>query len=357
MKFIYCLSLLFILFSNATAQQAVEPGYILEHNQDTVKGYIESGMETELTQSVKFKKDEKAVAQEYGPSDLSGFGIGKVIYQSIRFQNTVNKTNVKAFLKQLVTGEYDLFSYATPDRKFYLLRKDSSFDFIYDRVTTPGGEIVEEGNYLNILHFISVNCDKISNIYDRVGFNDQEMTSFVLKVDNCLSGGKAISFYEKPKTRMLPYIFIGGLPISGKNQFTANFTLRFTTPRIDKKTSVNVGLNYSNTTVQTQERSDYYVPYTMDTHNQIFSVPVTFQYNFTSTLIQPYFYAGFSGAYISKTATSYTTGLDPSSNQFGLALVVGIGVEAKIISKLYFKADWRFEVIMQYPAIGLSYQF
>src|ERR1700709_597307 len=105
MKFIYCLSLLLILFFSATAQQAAEPGYILELNQDTVKGYIEIAMETELTQSVKFKRIENDVAKEYGPSELSGFGIGNVVYQSIGFQNTVNKTHVKAFLKQLVSGE------------------------------------------------------------------------------------------------------------------------------------------------------------------------------------------------------------------------------------------------------------
>jgi hypothetical protein len=45
------------------------------------------------------------------------------------------------------------------------------------------------------------------------------------------------------------------------------------------------------------------------------------------------------------------------SEEFGVALVLGIRIEAKIVSKLYFKADWRYEVLMQYPAIGLAYQF
>jgi hypothetical protein len=357
MKFICCLSVLSIFFSTIFAQQNIEPGYILATNRDTVKGFVEIAMESELTQSVKFKRDLNSTVKEYTPSEIKGFGIGKEVYQSMQFLNTVNKIPVKAFVRQLITGEYNLFSYITPDRKFYLLQKDTIFYFIYDRVTTNRGEIDEEGNYQNYLHFISINCDKISNLYDRVGFNDRDMSGFVLKVDNCLSAGKATSFYEKPKTKMQPYIFVGGFPVSGMNQFTANFYLRFTTPRVDKKTSINMGLYYSYTTVETSERSDYYSLYTLVTHNQVYSVPVTFQYNFTSTLVQPYFYAGISAAYSTKTANSFTTGIPSSSNKFGVALVVGIGIEVKIASKFYAKADWRYEVIMQYPAIGLAYQF
>jgi hypothetical protein len=223
-KSISCLVILCILSFRTVAQQSFEPGYILEHNRDTVRGYIETGLEYELAQSVKFKTDVNATLKEFGPSELIGFGIGKSVYLTIGFQNTINNTRVTAFIKQLVTGEYDLFSYTTTDRKFYLLRKDTSEYFIYDRVTRGSGEIDQEGNYLNILHFVSVGCNKIAGIYDRVGYNDKDMTTFILKVDNCLSSGKATSFYEKPKIQMQPFIFAGGFPVSGKTQFTACFT-------------------------------------------------------------------------------------------------------------------------------------
>ena len=115
-----CFVMLCIFFSTTLAQQTFEPGYILEHNRDTVKGYIENAMEYELTLSVKFRTDDKSPVKEYGPSDLAGFGIGKAVYENIRFQNELNKTQVNAFVKKLVTGEYDLFSYVTAERKFYL---------------------------------------------------------------------------------------------------------------------------------------------------------------------------------------------------------------------------------------------
>ncbi len=356
-KFITCLPVLCFFSFTTLAQQSFEPGYILEHNRDTVKGYIETGLEYELTRSVKFKTDVNAVVKELGPLEISGFGMGKSVYQNVIFLNTINNTRVNAFVKQLVTGEYNLFSYATADRKFYLLRKDTTDYFMYGQVTRASGEIDEDGNYQNILHFISVSCNKIAGIYDRVGYNDKDMAAFILKVDNCLSSGRATSFYEKPKVQVHPFIFIGGFPVSGMNQFTAHFTLRFITPQIDKKSSINIGLYYSNTLVETDERSDYFVLYTLSTHNHVYSIPVTFQYNFTSGIVQPYFYAGVSGAYSTKTANSYTTGIPSSSNQFGVALVLGIGIEARVISQLYIKADWRYEVLMQYPAIGVAYRF
>jgi hypothetical protein len=330
-KFVSCLAILCIFFITTYAQQNFEPGYILEHNRDTVKGYIETTMEYELTLAVRFKTDNNSAVREFGPSELAGFGIGKAVYENVGFQNTLNKTQVSAFVKKLVTGEYDLFSYTTADRKFYLLRKDTTQYFVYDKVTRASGEVVEEGNYLNILHFISVSCNKISGIYDRVSFNDKDMTSFVLKVDNCLSSGKATSFYEKPKIQMQPFIFVGGFPVSGKNQFTASFTLRFITPRIDKKSSINIGLFYSNTLVETSERADNYELYTLSTHTQVYSLPATFQYNFTTGLVQPYFYAGISAAYSTQTSNSFTTGIPRSDNQFGAALVLGIGIEARVV--------------------------
>jgi hypothetical protein len=51
--------------------------------------------------------------------------------------------------------------------------------------------------------------------------------------------------------------------------------LHITLPLIDKKTSVNIRINYSNLTKETDERSDYYYLYKLLTHYQIFSVPIT----------------------------------------------------------------------------------
>jgi hypothetical protein len=357
MKFILCPAILCFLHSFLFAQKSLERGYIIQNDKDTVRGFLEFAPEADLCRSVQFKKENEDF-RKLTPSDITGFGIGNEVYQSMQFLNTAEDSmKTSAFVKQLVTGEYNLYAYVQPDRRFYLLQHDATQYFLYDRVSTNSGKIDQEGNYYNYLHFISVNCDRLTNLYDRVGYNDQDMAGFVLRVDNCLSQGKATSFYMKPKTIIQPFVFVGGFPVPGMTQFTANFILRFTIPRVDKKTSVNVGLNYSNTVEESSERSDYYSLYTLTSHYQVFSIPVTFQYNFTSTLIQPYFYAGLSGYYQKETTNSYTSSIPRASSNFGVSLVAGIGIEAKVASRLFIKADWRYEVILQYPAIGVAYRF
>jgi len=356
MKTLRCLVVFFLIHLSLIAQKNFDPGYIIKHAQDTVRGFIEVAMESELTMGIKFKTEANSELKEYAPADLLGFGLEQNVYRSMRFLNTSGDTlKETAFVKQLVSGEYSLFYYVTPDRNFYLLQKDTSIYFLYDRISSSSGEIIKEGNYQNYLHLISIPCEKLSNRYERVEFDNKNMANFVLAVDQCISGN-ATSFYQKQKTAIQPFVFVGGLPISGTSQFTANFTLQFTLPRIDNHASLNIGIDYSNTVKTTPERNISNHFYNLITRNIIYSVPVTFQYNFTTTRVQPYIYGGFSGAYL-VASNDNQIGETPPSPQFQAAGVLGMGIQAMIFSKLFIRLDWRYEIILQNPAIGILYRF
>ena len=358
MKFFNWLLILCLCQLSLFAQQNFDPGYIIQLSLDTVRGYIETVLESNYARSIHFKKVVNAEGKVYTPTDLAGFGFGNDIYKSMGFQNTAEDSVMEtAFVKQLVRGEYNLYVYQKPDRKFFILQKDSTKYFLYDRVSRNSGETIQEGNYYNYLNLVSVPCENINRVVDRVSFNDKDMAAFILRVDNCESKGTATNLFQKQKTLVEPIVFVGGLPISGYSQFTASFTLHITLPRVDKKTSINIGIYYSNTAVKTLEHNDYYSKYILTTHNQIFSIPVTFQYNFTNSLIQPYFYAGISAAYLRKNANSQNYNIPASDAKFGMALVAGIGIQVKVAFRLFLRADWRYEVILQYPAIGIAYQF
>lgn len=358
MKFIKCLVILCLLYSCLPAQQIFDPGYIIRLNSDTVKGFIKADLESDLISVVKFKNDESSALKEFGPADLLGYCIGKDIYKSMRFLNTAEDSVTEtAFVKQLVKGEYNLYAYRKADRFFYLVQKDTVLYFLYDEVSRGTGEIVQKGNYYNYLNLIAVPCEKLTNLVGRVGYNDKDMASFISKVDNCETPGIATNYYQKPKTLLQPMLFAGGLPAPEMNQFTASFILHITLPRIDKKTSINIGVNYSSLIKKTEERSDYYFLYDLLTHYQIFSVPVTFQYNFTTSRVQPYFYAGISPAYTSRSNNTRNYSIPASDHEFGLSVVAGVGVQVRTLSHLFIRADWRYEVVLQYPAVGLAYQF
>ena len=358
MKFIKCLVILCLLYSCLPAQQIFDPGYIVRLNNDTVKGFIKADLESDLTTVVKFKMDEGSVLKAYKPSDLLGFGTGKDIYKSKRFLNTAEDSIMEtAFVKQLVKGEYDLYAYRKPDRVFYIIQKDTILYFLYDEVSRNTGEIMQKGNFYNYLNLIAVPCEKLTNLVGRVGYNDKDVAGFISKVDNCETPGVAVNYFQKPKTLIQPMIFAGGLPGANMNQFTASFILHITLPRIDKKTSINIGLNYASLIKTTEERSDYFYLYDLNTHYQIFSVPVTFQYNFTTSRVQPYFYAGISPAYTSKSNNTRNYSIPATDHEFGLSLVAGLGIQVRMVSKLFLRADWRYEVVLQYPAVGVAWQF
>ncbi len=363
MKFIQCLFIFITIHFTLFAQQNFEPGYIIIHGQDTVKGFAETSLNRELSHSIKFKKEESAELKEYKPADLIGFGIGNDIYLSKHFLNTAQDSVMEtAFVKQLVKGEYSLYSYSKDELVFYLLQKDTTVYFLYDRVTDNLGEIKQEGNYMNYLNLISINCEKMNKIYTGVVYNEKNLSDFVLRVDNCYSNGKAIDYYHKPKSVMQAFAFLGGFP-PNLTQFTANFTFQFSLPRVYENLSFNIGVNYSNTTKMTQVRDGANNLLNITNKYSIVAIPFTIQWNFTTSRFQPFFYAGLSGGFYNETSSYGTYGEPLNPQTFVVAMVVGLGIQMRIGSQFYLRAEEVCNINSQYdmewqnPAIGVAYRF
>lgn len=118
MKNLRCLFLFCLFLNTGFAQHGFDPGYIINHNRDTVWGLIETTEEKNLSGSVHFKKETNSELKEYYPGDLFGFGINPEPYRSIRFINTIDgNTSDTVFARQLVSGQYNLlffFSLMSP---------------------------------------------------------------------------------------------------------------------------------------------------------------------------------------------------------------------------------------------------
>lgn len=154
------------------------------------------------------------------------------------------------------------------------------------------------------------------------------MADFVQQTTTCISGESSHEYgHNKQKLAITPIIFAGGFPLSGQNaQTTANFTLRLTQPHIDKKLSLNIGVNYSSTTYKTAESESLNPAYQYYTKEQILSIPVTVQYNVLLTRVQPYYYLGVSYGkiQIDNLATGFWVAPNDRYNSFNI--VGGIGV-------------------------------
>ncbi|HXB29846.1 MAG TPA: hypothetical protein VNW49_08510 [Puia sp.] len=363
MKFIQCFIIFILIHFTLIAQRSFEPGYIVKQNQDTVRGFVEVAINRDLTHSVKFKKEESAELKEYNPADLLAFAIGNDLYLSKHFLNTAQDSVMEtAFVKQLVKGEYSLYSYSKDELVYYLLQKDTTVYFLFDRVTDNLGEIKQEGNYLNYLNLISINCEKLNKNYAGMGYNDKNLADFVLKADNCSSDEKAVSYYQKPKSVKQYFGFVGGFPPS-LTQFSANFTLQFSLPRIYKNIFFNVGLSYSYTTKKSSALGGANETINYTNNYNIVSIPFAIQWNFTTSRLQPYFYAGLSASIYNVTSSYGNFGKPYTPQPFVVAMVTGLGIQMKIGSRFYIRAEevcninGQYEMEFQNPAIGIAYRF
>ncbi|HEV3412263.1 MAG TPA: hypothetical protein VG101_07285 [Puia sp.] len=353
--------ILFLSFHfSSFAQHDFAPGYIIKPNHDTVKGLIKSVPDADLSASVSFKTDMTGEWIQNGLSDLLGFGFENEIFRSIQFLNT-SKGNIKdtVFARELVSGSYNLFTYSdNNERLFFLLQKDTTINLLYNDFVSSTNDLEQTGNYQNFLNFISISCDKLKNEYQRVAYNEKSISDFVQKTNNCISAGSSLRYYKNQKTVVTPIIFAGGLPVSSQRHlFTANLLVRLTFPRVNNHISLNIGLNYTSMNYMTSYNQSLNPPYRYFTHQQIESIPLTVQVNFTHSRIQPYVYAGFSAYYSNLVNLANAFYVQANEKGSGVSGVAGLGIEARIIAGLFIRAEWKYDVIVQYPAIGLSYHF
>ena len=353
-----CMSL---IFTSLLAQSNYKPGYLVKNNKDTVRGFILEAIESDYSKLVNFKSDSSSSAQIFLPGDIQSFGVGSSFYKSISFQNTdpeiLKRDN--CFAKQLVTGKYDLFVFARGDRQFYLIKSGTSTYFLYNSLLSNNGELITQGNYTNTLNLLSIPCERLASRYDRVGYGEKEMSDFVLALNKCISPETAVSYYQKPKSVMQIFLFAGGLPLGTESQVTIEGLMRFSIPSINKNTYLNIGLHYSSTH-SIISKTDYYIGhYKVNSTYNIYSIPLTAQYDLLSGRIRPYFFGGLGIAYLQQNINGEieATGPTTPAQKFGLSFIVGAGIEAGITDRLFIRIDYRYEEVNQYPAIGIAYQF
>lgn len=355
MKSLSLLTLAIAMSFQVLSQDAVSPGYIVK-NGDTLRGNLKADRQNVLVRRVSFKASDGAGFAEYGPSDLSAFRYdGGALFRTITFVNTVgaNPVTETVFGQVLVTGAYSLYRVDEQGAAYYIVKKDTASWFLYDDKIS-GTEVVN-GNYRSLLLFFSTGCDGVDQ--SRASFTDKSLVSFIQGVNRC-QGSSSSNYTVKSRNEVHYFVYAGGLPAGDGHQLTVDAAVRWINPGIDPKASLNIGLRYSNTatdnTVSTYNSTfrtggDYQINQT----HEIISLPITFQYNFLSGRIQPAVYVGFSPAYLSVNPPDAGS----SQQKFGLAVIGGACIEGYITPHFLVKADWRYELLVQYPSVGVAFKF
>jgi len=348
---------LFLLFVSAHAQNHPLPGYIVRVSGDSIHGFLKEQGTDESSRQISFKKtaDDKEY-QIYTPVEVKAFQYdGGNLFRAIGYSD--NRGSVASyrtnFARLLVTGEYDLYSFTEKDILLFLARKDSSFYLIFDDDIDQVPII--PGNFRNELNFFALSCDELKGQIDKVNYTPVDVTEFFKKVDVCVSPTKSVtSYYHKPKGKLSFYANAGGISLGSRYEYSLDLGLRLTWPQLSPGVSLNAGIRYAY--VQSRIADPNYLLTTIwhkDTY-KLKSLPVFIQYNFTRGIVQPFILAGLSLLTMDNVTDLQKTGSDAYYHRIGPAILVGGGVEVRLLRTLRARAEWRYEYMSQYPTVGLA---
>ncbi len=354
-SFLPCL-LLFNVF--AYSQSLFSPGYIVKTNSDTIKGLLKQDVESKLIYGIYFKSDENASQQFFPVADLYGayFSSG-MSYSGIIFYDSLNQKPDTLLARVLVKGDLDLYTYKEKETRYFIIKDkmDSSY-LLYNDVKAVQGELLQMGNYKGILSFLSRECSKVSQNLERMNFNEKEIATYVQTLNNCINPSASSKLhYIKPKKQQKIFLHSGGMVLGeGKNEFIVQAIVRFLALQDSRKFSLNTGLSYQRTQKPVSYTDIFGFEKTYNSTIQIASIPFFFQYNVFEGKFQPYFFTGFSLAYKSEQRLEQqNAGLQ---KKYGIAILVGAGMEIYISERFLIKPEWRYELLSHYPTFGLAYR-
>ncbi len=362
MKTALTLALLFFLPLSILAQITYKTGYVVYNNNDTTKGFLKDDDELGYFKGVTFAKSSGGEASAYlTTATIKGFGFnGGNSFEEVHYTNG-DGVAADVFAQAVLSGYYRLFTFKANTYLYFAIKtNDDSLYLLYDDQQSVMGDLLKEGNYKNTLSFLSAGCDNLKDRLINFSYSAGEIINYVQLLNKCKSPSTASTLLVKKAASQLKlYVYAGGITLGNSNsELTGRLIAKILTPSIDKKSSINIGINYLAYSHLEQKTPSYDLPYWAQStlKEDIIEVPFTLQYNFSKGIIQPYVNVGPSLVYQHVRGGFDNAGyLASPKNQFGVGLAAAIGIECPITHSLYIKADWTYELILHYPTIGISY--
>ena len=342
--------------------QTPQSGYIVRSSGDTVHGYLKEVLIGDLVTQVGFKAhptDNDFTL--YSPDQVKAFQFNDGnAYRARTFTKPDQTAQQTTYMRLLVGGECDLYSFRDNSILFFLMVRDTTAHLLYDDDlhTIPG----VKGNFRNELNFFAVGCESARRGIERLNYSEQELMHYVRELDGCLAPEKSTNtYFHQTKAHWGFFAYAGGIALGdNRSQLTGEARIKLTYPQLKANVSFNLGLRYAHI-VRKMQDENYLVAtiYHKVTYGML-SIPFTVQYNLTHGIVQPYIFAGI--AMMHNTITSddpyqpYILG-DTYYNNWNVSGSVGGGVEVSLTHFLAARAEWRYEDFAQYPTIGLALRF
>lgn len=308
------------LYQTIYSQNDFRKGYIVSLKNDTINGYVAYKENDSQYKTCHFKLAEDQELSKYDPSQILGY---RYLNDKVFISKEVIKedlTKEKAFLEILVKGKATLYGYLGV---FYIEMQDKEMHKLIDEkvlVEKNGKEYYKNSNrHIAALSYLLADCESIKEKINKVTYRELKLTKLIELYNEC-DGGESISFkVEKPGFKTEFGLVIGmnssQLNFSSDLHNTEHLTngfnrensmmpgiyFDFSSPRLNERTSINIGLFYipatytSYTIVKSSSTLTDYNNVTIEVEQ--LKIPLAFRYTFPEKKITPYINLGGSYTY------------------------------------------------------------
>ena len=407
-----CFMIVFCI--HAAAQSNRIPGYVVNTQGDTSRGFIVDKNDNWTVKSIEFSKDQSGSTQSYNISDINSIYLQT--YDAFYYSRLVkfdkkpsdlgnldgdgkrNFATEQILLKLLVNGTLSLFTYTDENNKVhYFFAKDGKIEELELVRYMTGGRLAELPFYHTKLQQLAQGCDAVKGT--DLPLDDKPLIKFVSQYNSCFrsSAPGQKTFVSAPeKGKVLLGVIAGGQSASldyqsgdaksfsganhaggtypGKTSFYFGLNLEFKPGRASTHSRPGFQVVYQNfpSTTRTWSAADQKDVYTLSLST--IRIGPSYKYLFvTGKKVSPYFKAEAHGLLLTNSKSldvhtdvfgDVTTHEFVAFKNFGFSTAVSFGVIAidRINAELrynpsFISLDTQGLLVINSLELGLGYLF
>ena len=224
-------------FESAHCQENYLPGYIIQTNKDTLKGFIDYKNWRANPKEIVFK--EKLTDKKFHctPQNIKGFGVADEFYESAIVKREIDRPNElnpqldlktdTVFLQTIVRGAKSLYYYLPlQSRGHFYVKHDSSSFFellVYKKYITDNSSGKFESKntkYFNQLLLYLDNCETLRKSIRQVNYTQKDLKNLFTTYYNKCTETK-INFEKKTEKDIVEFGIVAG-PVLNSINFSGN---------------------------------------------------------------------------------------------------------------------------------------
>ena len=247
------LLLSFYFLNPLSAQNNYQPGYIILHNGDTVKGLINQQKWEKYAGQVFFK-DENRITHKYSPKNIKGFATEKRNFISAGIFTEVGNSNINkltynenlelvadtVFLETIIKGKKSLhYYYNTIGKEQFYINQDGNFELLkhkrFLRLVEGKPNVFEDKSYMKQIADYLDDCPETRMKVHETAYSYKSLEKIFMVYYTCK--GNIVQFKKEKEKIRLFYGVLGGI-----TQTQINFYSRYFSYLVDGNSSPSTNI-------------------------------------------------------------------------------------------------------------------